>query len=242
MRPETITAQDIQRYHDKRSRRTERTHIKGGARLLGGQHAANRDVEVLKHVLRKAVRWGVLAENPAREVEMHDEPPRSRYVTDQEYAAVYALAPTMVQITMDLAVLTGQRRGDLLTLTRDQLTEDGILFTQAKTGKRLIVEWSDELRAVVARAKAEPPQVRRTLICTRQGQPYSSTGFSTIWSRVMSAALKGDLAERFQFRDLRAKSASEDSAEAATARLGHATAATTMRVYRRLPSRARPLR
>jgi len=87
----------------------------------------------------------------------------------------------LVQMAMDLAVLTGQRRGDLLSLTRDQLTDDGILFRQGKTGRALVVEWSDQLRAVIKRAKDYPPQVRRTLICTRGGNPYTADGFS--WHR-----------------------------------------------------------
>lgn len=50
------------------------------------------------------------------------------------------------------------------------------------------------------------------------------------------------LAEPFQFRDLRAKSASDDVLEAATERLGHSDAAITNRVYRRKPVKVRPLR
>ena len=45
----------------------------------------------------------------------------------------------------------------------------------------------------------------------------------------------------FQFRDLRAKSASDDTPEAATARLGHTNAAITESVYRRKPATVRPL-
>jgi integrase len=39
-----------------------------------------------------------------------------------------------MQIAMDLALDTGQRRGDLLALTRAQLTDKGIAFRQGKTG------------------------------------------------------------------------------------------------------------
>ncbi len=48
--------------------------------------------------------------------------------------------------------------------------------------------------------------------------------------------------ERFQERDLRAKTASDsDTLEEASARLGHASTAITQRVYRRKPVRVRPL-
>jgi integrase len=50
------------------------------------------------------------------------------------------------------------------------------------------------------------------------------------------------LRERFQFRDLRAKSASDDTAEAASKRLGHSDPKITERVYRRRAERAKPRR
>jgi integrase len=50
------------------------------------------------------------------------------------------------------------------------------------------------------------------------------------------------LKERFQFRDLRAKSASDDTAQPASKRLGHADPKITERVYRRKTERAKPLR
>jgi integrase len=63
---------------------------------------------------------------------------------------------------MDLAAMTGQREGDLLKLTRSQLSEEGIAFTIGKskrrhprhgrtveTAKKIIIEWSPELRAVI---------------------------------------------------------------------------------------------
>jgi integrase len=50
------------------------------------------------------------------------------------------------------------------------------------------------------------------------------------------------LTERFPFRDLLAKSASDDTAEAASKRLGHADSKITERAYRRKAERAKPLR
>ena len=60
--------------------------------------------------------------------------------------------PPMIKTAMELAVLTGLRRGDLLALTRENLTDDGIELVESKTDKALIIEWSDELRDVVRRA------------------------------------------------------------------------------------------
>lgn len=51
--------------------------------------------------------------NPCQKIKRHRNPPRSRYVTDDEFHAVRALAPFNVQLAMDLALLTGQRERPL---------------------------------------------------------------------------------------------------------------------------------
>ena len=157
----------------------------------------------------------------------------------------------MPQIAMDLALDTGQRRGDLLSLTRAQLTEEGIAFRQGKTGAGVLVEWTDQLRATVERAKALKPQVPgEYLLRKRNGKQYTARGFSAIWQRLMDKALatgkNGEppaLAERFTFHDLRAKCASDKtSLEGAAALLGHASSTATKATYRRKMPRATPLR
>jgi integrase len=151
----------------------------------------------------------------------------------------------MVQCAMDLAVLTGLRPGDLLGLTRANANDDGIEVATSKTGKRLLIEWSETLRSTVKRALAQAPQVRQPIICNKQGQAYTVDVFNTIFYRAMNKALKDEksgLTERFQFRDLHAKFASDDTAEAASKRLGHADPKITERVYRRKAERAKPLR
>ena len=124
-----------------------------------------------------------------------------------------------------------------LGLTRNDLTDDGILVQTQKTDKGLLIEWSDELRDVIDRAKRLPPHIRQPIIATRKGRAYTGDGFSAIWQRVVK---KSEV--RFQFKDLRAKSASDDTLEGATKRLGHTSSQTTERFYRRKPNRVRPLK
>lgn len=210
-------------------------------RLAKKATRANRCLEVYKHLLAMAVQWGALDDNPGREVTKLKLAKRGRYVTDIEFAAVYAKAPPMIQGAMDLAVLTGLRRADLVTLTREHLTEAGIEIGTGKTGKALVIQWSGELRAVVDRIKTIKPHVRRPLIANRHGKGYTPDGFSTQFRKVMVVTFP-DKAERFRFNDIRAKSASDDTLEAATARLGHANPSTTVKHYRRAPALVRPLR
>lgn len=153
----------------------------------------------------------------------------------------------MIQVAMDLALITGLSRGDILALTRTNVRDDGIHYTRRKTARRsprkFVIEWSDELRAVVARAKKIRPQVRQYLVATKQGKQFSTEGFSTAWQRTMVKAMNSGLQQRFHFHDLRAKSASDgaDLLESSN-RLGHSSPAITQRVYRRKPTRVKPLR
>jgi integrase len=82
----------------------------------------------------------------ARDASGHVDRDPPRYVSEAEYAATYKVMTPMVQRATDLAVLTGLRSGDLLRLTRANLTDDGIEVATSKTGKRLLIEWWKSFR------------------------------------------------------------------------------------------------
>jgi integrase len=122
MGPNDIIPKDIGRFLD------------GPAR---GGIQRNRQIATLSAVFTKAVgRWYEADRNPCHKVERNPTKPRDREVTDAEYAAVYKLANPRLQVAMDLALLTGQRQGDLLAMTWRQVTPEGITLRQGKTGKR----------------------------------------------------------------------------------------------------------
>jgi integrase len=203
---------------------------------------ANREKSLLSSVMTKAVEWGAVSQNPCKQVPRLAEKKRERYITDTEFSSVHALATPMIQIAMDLALLTGLRQGDLLGLEKRHVTEEGIDIVTAKTNKRLIIEWSAELRAVIDRAFGISPRVRQFVICNLQGKRYTSDGFRTMWDRLIRKAAETKMiASRFTFHDIRAKSLSDDSAAAATIRSGHSDPKVTNSIYRRKPTRARPL-
>lgn len=226
MRPADIRPAHIARYHD----------------LVGknAPYQANRELALITHVLKYAVRWGYIDENPAREVQRFPESARERYITDDEYTAVRAIAPVWIQILMDLAYVTGQRRVDLLSLTRRQMTDDGIYFTQSKTKTRLLIEWTPDLRATCQRALSELPPADTSsmyVICDNKGQRRRDAAFTTAWTRLMNKAIAEKvITEKYQFRDIRGKAGSDSSGE----QLGHKSATILNKHYKRLPKRVKP--
>lgn len=205
--------------------------------------AARHEVKLLGHVLQKATRWGLATRNPVRQLERLPRTKRMRYVTDEEFAQVRELAAERMKIAMDLALLTGLRRGDLLALTWDQVKPEGVEVRTSKTGAGLLIQRTPDLEAVLDRARRLAPQLpRHFVIKTASGKRYTGSGFSAIWQRLMRKAIAGGV-DSFTFHDIRRKSASDsDTVSDAQERLGHSDQATTRRFYVAKPVKVRPLR
>jgi integrase len=163
---------------------------------------------------------------------------RTRYVTDAELVAFAATLPAKWQLLVSLAVWTGRRKAELLNLTRADVREDGLAFKNVKPPyDPFVIAWNDELRAIVQGITQHRERTSSLhLFHTRDGQPYikpdgTTSGFDSIWQRYMKkwAALGH---ERFTLHDLRAKRASDLSAEQAQVLLRHTNAKMTAR-YRR---------
>jgi integrase len=206
----------------------------------------NKIANTLSAVFTCAVgRWFYCDINPCLKVVRHESKPRNRYVTDAEFQAVYQLAGFHVRLAMDLALLTGQRQGDLLDLKWAEVHETYIDIVQAKTGKHLGIKITPALEAVLLRARQRPPDLPKVYVVrTRMGRPFSHGGFRMKWQTTMAEALrKGAIKERFTFHDLRAKCASDkESLEGASQLLGHQGQGMTKRVYDRKIRMVEPLR
>jgi integrase len=231
MLPDNVTARHCYAYQDgRRGEDGKRVPI-----------VARHEIALLRHVFTKAIRWGVATKNPADGLELGPRSPKRAQVTLEQVEAVKKLANDRMRLAIDLAVCTGQRRGDLLALKRDQLSDDGITFKQSKTGARVPIEWSKDLEAIVAMAKAMSPQIpAEYLLRKRNGRPYTEDGFSAIWQRLMVRHAKAG-GVRFSFHDVRSVSADGAATpEEARDRLGHASVETTKRHYLRGVTRAKP--
>jgi integrase len=198
-----------------------------------------RQLAVLSAAFTQAVSfWYILERNVLRDVKRPKSRPRTRYITDSEFDAIKALAPIRIKLAMDLALITGQRQGDLLSLKWEQIVNDTVQFTQAKTGKKLAIRITAKLEAVLDRCWMLPKgghEGNEYVLPTKRGTRYTSEGFRAGWQRVMRKCMKtGALKTRGTFHDLRAKSGSDaKSLQEAFERLGHSSIAMTRRCYDR---------
>ena len=134
-------------------------------------------------------------------------------------------------------------------LRKSDYTDDGLTQRFQDSGSsriRLLFELTDELVTVLERAIALPPRNREYIVGNRKGNQFTKNGFDSVWQRLMAKATDPESEnpiERFQFRDLRRKSATDEEDETvAQQRLGHTSVEITNRVYRVKPRRVKPLR
>lgn len=214
------------------------------ARGVTSKVRANREKSLLSSVFSSMVRWGIVESNPCKVVKGFTEKPRDRYVEDWEYQAVIALASPVLRAAMEIAVITGMRQGDILKLRYSDLNDTGISLVQGKTGKKQIFEWTPALKEALKSARDQKRVADSAvhIIANERGQAYTSNGFKSNWQRLMNKAIEtGAIQNRFTFHDLRAKAGS-DAVGNAQELLGHASAATTKKVYERKPAKVRPIR
>ena len=157
-------------------------------------------------------------QNPRQGVKGFKETGRSRYITDAEFDQVKAQAYSTVIDAMDLALLTGQRPADVLKLKRTDIRDGALWIVQNKTGQRLGVEVTGELAAVIARINERPRQaISAYLIQDDNDQPLTQFALRSRFDKARTLA-KVD----FQFRDIRAKAATDTGDLAhSQAPLGH---------------------
>lgn len=199
-----------------------------------GIHQRQRQLAVLSSAFTSAVSfWWMMDHNVLRDVKRKPGTPRTRLISDEEFDSLRALAPLRVQLAMDLALITGQRQGDLLSLRWDQIRDGVIHFKQSKTGKRLGIKLSPKLKRILGKCSALPFGGIEHVIITRKGSRYTNEGFRAIWQRTMGKWVKlGN--ERASFHDIRAMCGTKcASAEIAQRLLGHSNISMTLKIYRR---------
>lgn len=230
----------IAQYRDWRVEQTRKHHLKLKRPVLAntGHVRANRELALFSHIWNTGREWGYTEKsNPCLGVKKNKEKGRDVYVDHATYQAVWQHADEALQDAMDVAWLTGQRPADVLCLRETDIKDGTLQLSQGKTGTRLRIEITGQLSIVLARI-ANRKTVHKiyslALICDERGAPLSQFALR---SRFDCAREKAGISKQsFQFRDLRAKAATEKEQsagmEAAKKQLGHTSETMTKRYVR----------
>lgn len=201
--------------------------------LLDRPRTYNLHRSVLRQVLSFAALEGLRdGHNPVDDVPMRKMVARRRIVTDAEVAAIKLAAlqatrggQALVQM-IDIAMLTGQRIGDVLRMRWQDVTADGVLVDQGKTGEPLLIEWTPPLRAAVESCATGRDRIGFLLVQST-GAPYRYAGIRSAWDRACARAGVEDL----HIHDMRGRAGAdrqdEDGPYAAQRLLGHASVTMT---------------
>lgn len=215
-----------------------------------GDVQANRDRALLSAAYTHARRIGAFAgDDPAKGLQYrNEEKPRERYVTDDELARAVEVASPKLATILRFISLTGMRQSDALRVRLADIDDEGIHYQAGKTGKRLVVLWSPELREVVDEARRVWRRFGREYLfesapkgrqAKRGPGPYTPSGLRSLWRVARGKAGLEDV----RLHDLRGKAGSDLEDEKDAQRLlGHADGKVTRRHYRRKPDRVKPAR
>ena len=217
---------DIEDFKKKR-KETPTQHGKERSRI-----SVNRELETLRHILNKAVEWGMLEENPfsrfKESILFEEDHGRVRFLEVDEIQRVLSVSPPYLKYIIKGAIFTGLRKGDLLGLKKtDANVERGFLTyrEQKKGGKIRIKELNDDMIALLMEMPKGPSEY---IFCGPNGEPLKNV------QRSFRTALKKAGIKDFHFHDLRHTSASHllmrgASLKSVQEHLGHSSLAMTQR-------------
>lgn len=149
---------------------------------------------VLVRVLSFAKDRGLISVNIAeRGGRLYRSTRRDRTWSEADVAAFEAAAPPYMRLAIQLALWTGQRKGDLLRLSWRYFDGSNLRFTQSKTKSRVLVPMGP--LADVLRSQSGSGAILRN----SRGGAWTSDGFNSSWRKCCAKAGITDLT----FHDLR---------------------------------------
>jgi len=141
-----ISTVDIEEYKKLR----KETPAKG--KKTRSDVSVNREMEILRHMMNKAIEWGMLDANPFERfkdsVFFEETNDRVRFLEEEEIKRLLEISPPYLANLIKGAIFTGLRRGDLFNLKwTDVNLEKGILFFHEgkKRGKLGIKYLNDDM-------------------------------------------------------------------------------------------------
>ncbi|MRT30769.1 hypothetical protein [Herbaspirillum sp. CAH-3] len=220
----------------------------------GAPAKANKEIALLSAILEYGRRLGQLEVNPCRDIRYNKTRPSTKFVewSHVEFAIAEARrrggSYLVCALCVMAAYLTVSRPTEMRMLTRQSESPEGLRIAVGKrkagqAQKHKLIEWSPELRAVIDEAKTLQRTASIYLFGNAEGQPYTRSGWNTIWTRLMVyceelAKEEGKTFERFTLANMRPTSITDrlDSNDETTRTgqaSGHADGRMVAKVYDR---------
>ena len=186
----SIRRVDVQRFITKRSPEVS-------------AHSVQKELNILKHLLRLAVEWEIVPINVSQGVKAPRVPAgRVRYLQPGELRAVLEASPDWLRPIVVLAACTGMRRSELLGLRwlDVDLSHNRVMLVQTKNGEGRVVCLNETAKAAIA----EMPFAAETRSTDLLFGPLTGEQVSMAFARACKRVKISD----FRFHDLRHTAAS----------------------------------
>lgn len=195
---------------------------------------ANAYRALLSLLFKYAIRYNKATTNPcaAELLSGMRESKRSRYIDDSEVERIKLAGGARLGLFIDLAIITGQRVGDLIAMNWSQVSDKGITLTQSKEGARVAIAMTDQLRATLDGLRGNVTRFPTSPVLTTQtGDRYTYSGLHSAWKRACEKAGVTNA----HIHDLRRKALTDATnqmgKEAAQALAGHKSPEMTAHYY-----------
>ena len=151
---------------------------------------------MLKRLLSWARERGMTLYRPPERIQRLYSADRSEKIWEEQHIAAFmAVASEPLQRALVLALETGQRQGDLLTLPWSAYDGQWIRLRQGKTDRRVNIPVTRRLRAILDNTL----RVATVILTNKRSLPWGENAFRNAWGKVCRKAGIRDL----HFHDLR---------------------------------------
>ncbi len=160
----------------------------------------NRELAVLKHMLSKAMEWGMLEVSPfkrGKSLMFKENIDRLRFLTEEEIEPLLSACLPHLRPIVETALLTGMRAGELFSLKWEQIINGMIYLKDTKSNKPRQIPISERLEQVLREVRLRHQLKSPYVFCNKDEKR-----FNDIRASFKSACRKVGIFD-FRFHDLR---------------------------------------
>lgn len=205
----TITYAEVEAYRNQLRQRPVTANRNGVEIVIRGlrkDSSVNREMACLHHLFSKAVEWDLMEKSPfehKQSLRLKENNKRMRFLNEGEIERLLSACAPHLRPIVETAILTGMRRGEILSLRWEQIRGGFIYLEKTKTNEARQIPVSDALEAIFRDIRRKE-HLRSEFVFTFRGEPIERdlhVGFG--------AALKRAGLVDFHFHDLRHTFASQ---------------------------------
>ena len=230
----TITYGEVETYRNQLRQKpvtANRNGVEIVVRDLRKDASVNREISCLHHLFSKAVEWDMMEKSPfehKKSLILKENNERLRFLNDDEISSLLEDSSPHLKPIVSCAILTGMRRGEILSLKWDQIRGGFIYLEKTKTNEARQIPISEVLEAILKDIRHKEHLRSEYVFTFRQDRIQDNI------KKSFAAAVKRAGLVDFHFHDLRHTFASQVLLNGGTLHdlrelLGHKSMTMTLR-------------